>query len=295
MLLTDLDRLPRDNDELGAASRQPQSRFGLRNGTPLPQGGDGGVLARGPIEHIDLVGRTANDVFPRIAGHLQEPLVDLDVAQVGQPADDGRRGVGAEGALEALLRREALRHVLDHQHAGFRRAFVVGQHEAAQLLDAAPGLPVVGRRPGDFDRHFTEAFARQQPADRILVFGQRMVVSIFEVETLPVVLRAASEFGKIGDAVERKRPFIGPDDPVDGIDQHDALAESGDDLLELTAVDLLAQHRLVRHFVFHAHPSWRQRGRRDSACRRYRKISPIPAPSKENAAAAGSGRVHWTI
>ena len=74
------------------------------------------VAVLGLVEQVDLVGGAAEDLLALVARHVDEALVDLDEAEVGQAADDGGRGIGREGLLEPLLGGEPLGGVGHHQH-----------------------------------------------------------------------------------------------------------------------------------------------------------------------------------
>ena len=102
-------------------------------------------------------------------------------------------------------------------------------------MEAAKVVVVAARH---LDSHIAEDFSAEQALDRILRGAQRMMIAEFQHELLAVLRGIRAEFVELCAAVDRQRGLVRPDDRAVRIDDEDALGQTRNDLLQLTAVDL---------------------------------------------------------
>ena len=135
------------------------------------------------LEQVDLVGCPAEQLLLSVPRHFQKALVDLDEAEVVQPANDSRRGIGCERLLEALFRLEAIRRVFEDQHKTVGIAVGIIDDKAADVMH--PFRLVLSSRC-DLDHDVVESLATDDPLNRILACFDMMVVAVLELKIPPV-------------------------------------------------------------------------------------------------------------
>ena len=151
-LVANFYRLPTQEHRSRAAAGQLQASLHLGDGLPGVQPAHGDVALFGILEHVELVDRAAEDLIAPEAGQLEEALVDLNVAQVCEPGDDGGRRVCAERPLEPLLRVEPLGFVIDDQHQAVRQAIGLRENQRPYLMNP----PAIVSLPRDLDDDLAE-------------------------------------------------------------------------------------------------------------------------------------------
>jgi len=119
-IAADLDRLACDDHELRAAVGAAQLGLGLRDRFAVHQQLDHAFATLRVVEHVELVDRLADHGIAGVAGHLEEPAIDLDVAQIPEVADDRGRGIGSECFFETLLGARPVGQVGEEQHVQVR-------------------------------------------------------------------------------------------------------------------------------------------------------------------------------
>jgi hypothetical protein len=76
------------------------------------------------------------------------------------------------------------------------------------------------------------------PVNVIISFLDLVVITVAQLEPLPVLGDGLTELGDRGNAVHIQCRLISPPDGLVGLDKNHALAQAGDDLLKLTTVGL---------------------------------------------------------
>ncbi|MNC45655.1 hypothetical protein D3C75_946340 [compost metagenome] len=83
------------------------------------------------LQHIQRVDRVTHNLIAAIAGHIEEPLVNLDVTQVAQATDHRRRRIGIKGFFKALFGAGPLSGVTQDQYQQLGLPFGVSDRQAA--------------------------------------------------------------------------------------------------------------------------------------------------------------------
>ncbi|MDT4822677.1 hypothetical protein FQZ97_558840 [compost metagenome] len=231
-LVRHFDGLAGHHHQLGAAVLHRNNGFHLRNRRPFRQPVQRVLALRRVSQNVQLAQRLAQHLLARVAGHGQKAVIDLDVAQVRQRADHGRRGIRAEGALEAFFRAVLLGHVQQHQHHAFNRALRIAQYQVAHLQHAAEFRIAPAAH---FHHHILVGLARQGPVQRILRCAQCAAVAVAQRECLAVAGGRAAQCGQLRHAMHSQRGVIGPDDAAVLVQQDDALDQAVDDFQQMAA------------------------------------------------------------
>ncbi len=226
-----VDRLAGDDDEARAAVRQPHHAFALADGQARVQLGHRVLLVIAAVEHVQLVGRFAQHCLARQAGHVQEALVHLHIAQVGQAADERRRGIGGKGALEALLGVELAGLVIQDQHAEVR---AVAFEQQAARADVAQEVGVILAR--QVQQQVVECDRGGQAVERILLGRHAVMVAVGQRIAFAVAGGRLPQRLQRVDPVQRQRAGVGPGDAAIGLEQDDAFVQACDDALQVLAV-----------------------------------------------------------
>ncbi len=173
-----------DDDVFLGIGRDREARL------PLPDGRAGMEVLdrRGAMlalaEKVDLGECSADDLVAYVSGELDETLVDLDVAQVGEPADHCRSRVRPEHALEPLLRLVTVAGVLQQKREAGRCAGIVRRHQSPHPMRPYPrGIPEIV----DLDHRVAKRLAGQDALDRMLQGADLAVVAVAQDEVGPVL------------------------------------------------------------------------------------------------------------
>jgi len=204
--VADLERLAAQQHGLLAPVRQAEAALHLWDGRAGMQPRDRQVAPLGAAQHVDLVHGMPDQRVAGVAGQFEKAVIDLDVAHVGEADDDRRGRVGAERALEPLLRVEPLRLVVEDHHQAVGLAGWIGQRHGADLMHPTPA----GGATDDLDQRLVDRLAPEQALHGVLVRRQLVLAPVAQLKAYAVAVRRAAQFRKIGDAVQRKRGVVVP-------------------------------------------------------------------------------------
>ncbi|MCY1414655.1 hypothetical protein D9M71_301120 [compost metagenome] len=210
----------------------------------------------GLVQHVQLIGRSADHLVTGVTGHFEEPRVDLDVAQITEPTNHRRCRIGREGFFKTLLGAGPIGDIVHDQHQRFRVATAVGQYQAAHAMD--PGTRLVRRRR-HFHQHIAERLAARDPADRVAVDGQPVLVAIAQGEAFGIRRGSGTQVADLRNTVHGQRRLVGPQDALVGIEQNNPVGQTGDDLLQLAAIGFRAQDVLAHRISTRMATLWRIR------------------------------------
>ena len=82
VVFIDVQRLAGNHHQLASATGQFQLGLHLRNGCAFPQALNRQLFVLSLFQHVEFIDRTPHDLFTLVTGHIEEPLIDLDVTQV---------------------------------------------------------------------------------------------------------------------------------------------------------------------------------------------------------------------
>jgi hypothetical protein len=147
--------------------------------------------------------------------------------------DESGRGIGVECAFETLLGAKPLGLVLDDQDQIIRHIGIVGDNQAADRVN--PSLLRIPRR-AYFDDHVAEAFSCDDALNRIAAALDRSVVAVAQPKALPILADGRAKRLDGPHAVHGKSGVVRPEDLLVGSDQHHAVRQADNDLLELAII-----------------------------------------------------------